>query len=135
MQMSGLVVLLVTMVASRIISERGYRTLDSDTKLRLMDGFSKTRSYSMIPFVILIGTFCYLMTQTSMNKQMLNIAYFGLLIVYVLFQSILNQMKLTQLAMPTDYRQMFTIAQVVSLIGIAWFFFATFSDIGMLPKT
>jgi len=74
MQMSGLIVLLVAIVVSRMLSERGYRTLDADAKLRLMDGFSKTRSYSMIPLLVLIGAYWCLMTQTSMNKQSLNVA-------------------------------------------------------------
>ena len=129
MQMSGFVVLLAAIVASRMISERGYRALDSDEKLRLMDGFSKTRSYSMIPLLILIAAYWYLMTQTSMDKSILNVAYFGLLIIYVVVRSILNQAKLTQLEMPAGYRRMFSIAQVVSFSGVAWFFFAIFHDI------
>lgn len=129
MQMSGFVVLLAAIVASRMISERGYRALDSDEKLRLMDGFSKTRSYSMIPLLILIAAYWYLMTQTSMDKSILNVAYFGLLIIYVVVRSILNQAKLTQLEMPAGYRRMFSIAQVVSFLGVAWFFFAIFHDI------
>ncbi len=129
MQMSGFVVLLVAIVASRILNERGYRRLGSEAKLRLMDGFSKTRAYSIIPLLILIGMYWYLMTQTSVNKQALNIGYFGLLFVYVVVRSILNQVKLTQLDMPADYRQMFTIAQIVSFLGVAWFFFAVFSGI------
>jgi len=128
MQMSGFVALLAAIVASRMINERGYRLLDSDAKLRLMDGFSKTRSYSMIPLLILIAAYWYLITQTSLDKQLLNIGYFGLLIVYVVVRSILNQTKLTQLAMPADYRRMFSIGQVVSFLGIAWFFFAVFHD-------
>lgn len=127
MQMSGIVALLVAMVASRIINERGYRTLDPDLKLRLMDGFSKTRSYSMIPLLALIAAYWYLMTQTSVNKQFLNVGYFGLLTIYVVVRSILNQTKLVQLDMPADYRRMFTIAQVVSFLGVAWFFFVTFN--------
>ena len=104
MQMSGFVVLLAAIVASRMISERGYRALDSDEKLRLMDGFSKTRSYSMIPLLILIAAYWYLMTQTSMDKSIVNVAYFGLLIIYVVVRSILNQAKLTQLEMPAGYQ-------------------------------
>ncbi|HQX51917.1 MAG TPA: hypothetical protein PLY87_05125 [Planctomycetaceae bacterium] len=82
----------------------------------------------MIPLLILIAAYWYLITQTSLDRQLLNIGYFGLLIVYVVVRSILNQTKLTQLAMPADYRRMFSIGQVVSFLGIAWFFFAVFHD-------
>jgi len=55
MQMSGFVVLLAAIVVSRIVNERGYSKLDSDAKLRLIDGFSKTRSYSMLPLLMLVA--------------------------------------------------------------------------------
>lgn len=128
METSGFVVLLVSIVASRIIGERGYRTLDSDAKLRLMDGFSKTRAYSMIPLLILIAGYWLLVTQTSVDTQYLTFGYFGLLVFYVIVRSTMNQRKLTALEMPADYRRMFTFAQVVSFIGIAWFFFAMFYE-------
>lgn len=128
MQMSAFVVLLATMIVSRIISERGYRKLDSDEKLRLMDGFSKTRSFSMIPLLLLIAAYWFLITQTDIDNQYVTIAYFGLLVLYVVIRSILNQRKLTQLELPTDYRRTFTIAQIVSFLGVAWFFFVIFQD-------
>ena len=127
MQVSGFVVLLVAVVVGRLLNERAYRTLGSEEKLRLMDGFSKTRAYSMIPLLVLIGGYWYLATQTSLNKLTLSVVYFVLLIVYVVVRSVWNQVKLAQLEMPADYQRKFTITQVVSLLGIAWFFFAMFS--------
>ena len=124
MEMSGFVVFFVCVIASRIINERGYRKLDSDAKLRLMDGFSKTRAFSMIPLLLLIGVYYYMMTQTDVSKPLLNTAYFGLLILFVVVQSIINQKKLTQLDMPAGYRRSFTISQIVSFVGVAWFIFA-----------
>ena len=52
MQLSGFVVLLIAVVVGRLLNERAYRTLDSEEKLRLMDGFSKTRAYSMLLLLI-----------------------------------------------------------------------------------
>ena len=121
MQMSGFVALLVAVVVGRLLNERAYRTLGSEEKLRLMDGFSKTRAYSMIPLLVLIGGYWCLATQTSLNKLTLSVVYFVLLIVYVVVRSVWNQVKLAQLGMPADYQRKFTITQVVSLLGIAWF--------------
>jgi hypothetical protein len=59
-----------------------------------------------------------------MDKQYLTISYFGLLIVYVLARAALNQRKIAQLGLPNDYNRKFTIAQAVSLFGVAWFLFA-----------
>lgn len=126
MQISGFIVLLAAIVISRIISERGYRALNSDQKLRLMDGFSSTRMYSLVPLLVLIAGFWYLTTKTEINKQLVTTAYFGLLILYVVVRTILNQRKLLSLEMPPEYRRMFMIAQAVSLVGVAWFFFTIF---------
>lgn len=57
MEMSGFVALLAAIVASRFINESGYRKLEPEQKLRLMDGFSRTRAYSMIPLLTLSEPF------------------------------------------------------------------------------
>ena len=119
MQIFGFIVLLVAIIASRMIHELGYRKLDSDAKLRLMDGFSKTRAFSMIPLLLLIGVYFYMMSQTDVNKPLLNTLYFGLLLLYIVVQSLLNQRKLSKLNMPADYRKSFTISQIISLVGVA----------------
>ena len=122
MQFSGFIALLVAIVISRFINERGYRTLEPDQKLRLMDGFSATRMYSMVPLLVLVAAFWFLVTKTDVNKQMVTTAYFGLLAIYVVVRTILNQKKLTTLEMPQQYRRSFMIAQAISLVGVAWFF-------------
>ena len=126
MQFSGFIALLVAIVISRFINERGYRTLEPDQKLRLMDGFSATRMYSMVPLLVLVAAFWFLVTKTDVNKQMVTTAYFGLLAIYVVVRTILNQKKLTTLEMPQQYRRSFMIAQAISLVGFAWFFYTVF---------
>ncbi len=126
MQFSGFIALLVAIVISRFINERGYRTLEPDQKLRLMDGFSATRMYSMVPLLVLVAAFWFLVTKTDVNKQMITTAYFGLLAIYVVVRTILNQKKLTTLEMPQQYRRSFMIAQAISLVGFAWFFYTIF---------
>lgn len=126
MQFSGFIALLVAIVISRFINERGYRTLEPDQKLRLMDGFSATRMYSMVPLLVLVAAFWFLVTKTDVNKQMVTTAYFGLLAIYVVVRTILNQKKLTTLEMPQQYRRSFMIAQAISLVGFAWFFYTIF---------
>lgn len=123
MQVSGVIALLVGMVASRLLNERGYRQLSAEEKVRLLDGFSGVRAYSLIPLLVLVGVLWLLTSQTQIDKQYLLFGYFSLLVVYVIAQVIFNQRKLSQLDMPAGYRQLFTLSQVVSCLGIAWFFF------------
>jgi hypothetical protein len=127
MEISGFIALLVAMIVGRIISERGYRTLNSEEKVRLMDGFSKTRAYSMIPILILIGAYYLLMTKTDFDKTMISIGYFSLLIVYIIFRSIMSHKKLSSMDLPATCRRYFTISQTVSLVGVAWFFYTIFA--------
>jgi hypothetical protein len=126
MEISGYIALIAAIIVSRIINERGYRVLSDEEKVRLMDGFSKTRAYSLIPLLILIGGYYFLMTKTDLHKGVISIGYFGLLIAFVIIRSIMNHKKMKTLGLPDSYRRMFTISQVVSLIGVAWFFYALF---------
>lgn len=124
----AIIILLATVVVSRIISERGYRGLDSEDKVRLMDGFSQKRMYSMLPLLALIGLYWFLSTQTEFDGQLLTIVYFGLLVLYVIISAVINQKILMRLQMPKDYCRLFSAAQVISLCGIAWFFFAILNE-------
>ena len=123
MAISGIVALLVSMVLSRIINERGYRTLSADQKVRLMDGFSAQRAYSLIPMVVLVGAYFLLSTKTSLDPTMLAGGYFVLLVVYVVVRGVLNHRKMKSLEMPDIYRRYFMISQALSVLGFAWFAF------------
>lgn len=127
METSGWLALFGGMVASRIISERGYRRLSTDEKVRLMDGFSATRAYSLIPLVALMAAFWLLSTRTAVDRTLMAVGYFGALVLYVVARACLTQRKLLRLQLPANYRRTFTVAQVVSFLGIAWFFFAFIS--------
>jgi hypothetical protein len=126
MEISGYISLFAAMIVSRIINERGYRVLSDEEKVRLMDGFSKSRAYSFIPLLVLIGGYWLLTTKTDLDRKMLSTAYFGLLIAFVVVKNFWDQRKLTALNLPAAYRRYFTIAQVVSLIGVTWFFYTIF---------
>ena len=128
MEISGFVALFAAIILSRIIGERGYRRLSDDEKLRLMDGFSKARAYALIPLLILIGVYWLLLTKTGIDRNLLTIFYFALLIGWVLLRTVLNQRKLAALDLPPAYRRTFTVAQVISLLGLAWFFYAIFGE-------
>jgi hypothetical protein len=126
MEMSGYAALLAAIIVSRIMSERGYRMLSADEKIRLMDGFSRARAHSLIPLAILIGTFYFLITSTTLNRGILAVGYFASLIGYIIVRAVLNQRKLTTLQMPISYRKYFMAAQAISMLGAAWFFFTIF---------
>ena len=124
MLISGIVVLLATALAARMISERGYRTLTDEQKVRLMDGFSTQRAYSLIPLVLLIGGFFLLISNTDLDRTLLTTAYFGLLVLYVLIKAVFNHWKMKSLEMPASYRRHFLASQAIAMLGVAWLLYA-----------
>jgi hypothetical protein len=90
MEFSGYIALIAAIVISRIINERGYRLLSNEEKIRLMDGFSKSRAYSLIPLLVLIVGYCLFITKTDLNKGLVSLGYFGLLIAFVIVRSVMN---------------------------------------------
>jgi hypothetical protein len=129
MQTSGFVALLGAVILSRFVHERGFRRLSEDEKIRLIDGSSASRTYAMIPLFVLIVAYWLLVTRTQIDKTLLTVGYFALLVVYLVARALLNWRKLVQLGLPFDYLRTFTIAQIISFIGIAWFFFAMFYEV------
>jgi len=127
MEISGYIALFAALIASRIINERGYRVLSDEEKVRLLDGFSKSRAYSLIPLLGLIVGYWLLVTKTDMDREILSASYFSLLIGFIVGKSLLDQRKMALLNLPKAYRRCFTITQVASLIGFAWFFYAIFN--------
>lgn len=129
MQMSGYIALFASLVLSRIINERAVQKLTPDEKVRLMDGFSRSRAYSLVPILIAMIAFWYLMTHTEIHRGLLAIGYFCGLFIFVLVHAILNQRKLERLSMPAEYRKLFTLSQIISVGGMAWFFYIMFTTI------
>ena len=128
MEISGIIALFLSVIISRIINEKGYRSLTSEEKVCLMDGFSKSRAYSMIPMLVLIGVYYLLMSRTSLDKGILTLSYFCLLVAYVIVRIVFNHKKLLKINMPKVYLRYFTIAQIVSVLGVAWFFYVLFAQ-------
>jgi len=128
MEMSGLPVLLGAMIASRVIRERGYKQLTNEEKVELMDAFSNARMLSLAPLLVLIGGFWLLRSHTSIAPWALNAGYFILLFAYCLGLTWLYNAKVAKLNVSEKFRLNFTLSQVVSGVGVAWFFFTVVSS-------
>lgn len=128
MEISGYIVLLCAVVLSRYLTETSFRALDDQDKLRLMNGFSRSRAFGLVPILIIIGLYFYLIRNSEFDRDLITVAYFATLALYVLVRLVMNQRKLTALAMPPAYRRGFLFAQLISFIGVAWCFFAISSS-------
>lgn len=54
LEFGGLLALLLCIMGSRYIHERGYSALDSATKVRFIDAFSKLRVFVYVPVIALV---------------------------------------------------------------------------------
>jgi hypothetical protein len=115
----GMVVFFACAIISRMLGEQAYRRLTNDEKLRLVDGFSRERMFSMIPIVVMLGAFFLLQTQSNWDQRWVGIGFFGLLIVYSLVKGIMQRSRLVQLEMPAAYRRRFFFAQGIAYFGMA----------------
>ena len=120
LQISGFLIFIASVGISRWLNETAYRKLDSEQKLRLMDGFSGARAYAMIPLLVLIAIYVVLMSRSSLDRKWVTGAYFVCLFAYLVVRVVLTQIKLTKLDMPRDYQWKFNIGQAISFAGIAW---------------
>lgn len=123
MQASGWIALLFAIAASRVLSERAIRRLTPEQKLKLIDGFSATRTYSTLFTVILTISFFLLQAQPQINQRYLAIGFGASIAIIVVVRMTLTQRKLKLLDMPWDYRRMFFLAQIIAFAGLAWFFY------------
>ncbi|MFC4994761.1 hypothetical protein [Rubritalea tangerina] len=131
MQTSGFIALLGAIFISRLLNEKAYKSLSDEEKLRLMDGFSSNRTYSMIPLIVLIGAYFLLMKVEAVDKGILSLTYFLLLAVFIITRIVFNQRKLTSLNLPDSYKSKFKLSQIISLVGVAWFFYTIFSPLAL----
>lgn len=123
MQSYSIFVFLIAVVISRIVAEKGYRKLSDEEKLRLMNGFSKNRMYSLLIFVLMAGGMMYMLKQTSLDRGVAMGVYLLVIAVYILVSMVINLRKVKSLEMPAVYRKSYAISQVVSLAGLAVFFY------------
>ena len=123
MEVSGILVFLGSVVVSRLLNERGYRKLDKEQKLRLMDGFSSVRAYSILPIVVILLVYWLLVTKTELNRAVLSYGYFAVLLLHMVGRTVFDQQKMSRLEMPREYQRVYALSQGITFSGLTWFLF------------
>jgi hypothetical protein len=122
----GIGVFLVTMIVGRILNEKAMKLLSVEEKLNLIDAFSSMRAYSLIPIVFIIGGYWLLVKYSEIGDQILSIAYFGSLIMYLAVIHIYSYKVLFKFNYPERFIQAYTVFRVVSFVGIGILFYSIF---------
>jgi hypothetical protein len=115
-------VLITAVFISRQIASSGVKKLDADKKARLLEMGSSNQLLHYLFLVVLVFGFYGLIRLTSLDTQLALMAYFLLLLGYVIFNSITSYRKLKANDFPESYIKSHLLASIVRLIGIFLFF-------------
>jgi hypothetical protein len=118
-QTISFLILIVAIVASRIVSERALKQLNTDEKGTLLDSFSSYRLYNT---VVILGLVVAYFAATSYFPQ----SYSTLTIILVILfftvsgtMSVLSYQKLKSLNMPQSYINSFLVSLGIQYAGVA----------------
>jgi hypothetical protein len=119
----GMAVALAAMLWGRVIRERGLKALNAEELHGLMTAFAKTRTYSIIVLVAIIGLYLILGATGSFEKLWsmgVNpmYAYFGMLFIYVLVTQGLGIARMRMMNLPQPYLKSVYQSAALQVIGI-----------------
>lgn len=104
--------------ASRIVSERAFRTLADEQKVTLMDAFSGMRAYSALPVILIAAVTFGLFFLFPRFILLSMIACFAMLLLYMLLINVMVWRRLNSLDLPADFRRQFLIARSIYYAGL-----------------
>jgi hypothetical protein len=120
----GLVILLVTAVISRIVSERAYKLLSQDEKARLMDAYSGMRAYCLLPLAAIIGAYVLASSRWPNYEGLLTSLYLAALVAYIAISQVFVYRTLGGLGVTNRwFHGLFVASRVVLYLGIATIIF------------
>jgi hypothetical protein len=119
--MIGFVLILVTVFAARVISNRALKKLDQEQKAKLVDLFSGD---NFLAYGILIGIlvlFFLSLRNEWLDATMTYIIYFVAILSYMLILSYRSYQKLKRNKIPDHYIRAYIISSAVRVLGLVVF--------------
>ena len=112
------VVLLVTVVVGRILSERALKNLSIEQKGSLVDTFRAQRAYGLIPLVVLLAAYFALLTYTSVSRSLVSAIYWGAFLTYLAWNFWFTRARLATLHLPQTYLTQLGVARAIQYVGL-----------------
>lgn len=113
-----LLVLIVSVIASRIVSERALKQLGNDEKGRLLDSFSGYRLYNTIVILGLLVAYFAATNYFPQSFSMLTLIFIILFFTASATISVLSYKKLKALDMPESYIKSFLVSMTIQYAGV-----------------
>lgn len=132
----GMGIMITTIIVSKILSEKGLKTLTNEEKGMLISNFSKTRMASVI--ILMSIVVIYLAAMYSGASVWLSnhnidptLSYFVLIALYIVILSTYTLKKQREMGLPKSYLDAQLKSQIVRFVGIVslcigmYFYFRT----------
>lgn len=122
----GIGAMLITTIYSRVVRERGMKSLSNEELGALMQSFSKSRMVSLIALVSIIGLYMLLgythqleaLMEMGFNPML---GYFCLLILYLGITQGLGIARMRHMNLPQAYMKSVYLSAGLQLLGITAF--------------
>jgi len=132
----GMGIMITTIIVSKILSEKGLKTLTNEEKGMLISNFSKTRMASVIILMSIVVIYLAAMySGASVWLRNHNIdptlSYFVLIALYIVILSTYTLKKQREMGLPKAYLDAQLKSQIVRFVGIVslcigmYFYFRT----------
>lgn len=122
----GLAVFAAAYILSRVINERGLKMLNADEKARLLDGFSKTRLFSSVAVIVVLGVLILSDKLIQSLPAGFSLAFPLAIISVLLTLNFIGYKKLKTLDLPKEYVKNYLLSVFFQLIGIIFLFAPVF---------
>jgi len=119
--MISFVILLVTILFSRMINEKANQKLDQDKKAALIDVFSKDRIWTYGALIGIVVIFFISLKFNLIDPFWAYIIYIILLISYIVFLAYYSYKKLKSSDFPNFYIKSYILSSSLRLLGLVVF--------------
>ncbi|MCK6591091.1 MAG: hypothetical protein L6Q76_26360 [Polyangiaceae bacterium] len=129
LEFGGILALLLCVMGSRWIHERGYSALDSATKVRFVDAFSKLRVFAYLPVIALVVVM-FITTKYFASGGLELIIFFLLLTIAIMAgMSAYVFIKIVRIGLPRRYVHHYLGARALTFLGSVLFLAGSFAQI------
>lgn len=118
----GLIILLISIYASRAINNNATQKLNDQKKVLIVDLFSKGSSTAFVILIGLIVLFFLSLKFHWLNPTATYVYYFTAIISYLGVTSYISFKKLKENDFPNGFIQAYLMSSVVRIVGMTLFF-------------
>lgn len=133
--MISLIVLVGAMLLSRVVTMRALSTLDNEQKSQLVDISRKMSRYQVIGLLVLIVLLFATMRYMEQYKTYVMLAYFVVLLLFLVIRSAVVYMRLRKMGFPQKYLNTYLLGMGIQTAGIIAFVVLILMEGGMAAGT